>query len=67
MKYINKLTVLFFLISFSVSLSQEKLTKETAVNIALENNYGIKIAKNIVEVVKSLSGRSSIGVNLHEI
>ncbi len=52
MNYINKLTVLF-LLSCTASFSQEKLTKETAVSIALENNYGIKIAKNKVEVAKN--------------
>ncbi len=52
MNYINKLTILF-LVSFSASFSQEKLTKEIAVSTALENNYGIKIAKNKAEVAKN--------------
>ena len=52
MNYINKITILF-LISFTVSFGQEKLTKEAAVSIALENNYGIKIAKNKIEIAKN--------------
>jgi outer membrane protein TolC len=52
MNNINKLTLLF-LLSFSVSFSQDKLTKEEAINLALENNYGIKIAKNKVEIAKN--------------
>ncbi|PHS53047.1 MAG: transporter [Lutibacter sp.] len=52
MNYINKLTLLF-LISFSVSFGQEKLTKENAVNIALENNYGIKIAYNSLKIAEN--------------
>lgn len=52
MNYVNKLTILF-LISFSASFGQEKLTKENAVSIALENNYGIRIAKNQVKIAEN--------------
>jgi outer membrane protein TolC len=52
MNYINKFTLLF-LISFSASTAQEKLTKEKAVYIALENNYGIKIAYNDIKIAKN--------------
>jgi len=52
MKYINKITILF-LLSISVSFAQEKLSKEAAVNLALENNYGIKIAKNNVKIAEN--------------
>ena len=52
MNYVNKLTLLF-LISFSASFGQEKLSKEKAINLALENNYGIKIAKNIVKIAEN--------------
>lgn len=52
MKCINKLPILLLLI-FSISFGQEKLTKEEAVSIALENNYGIKIAKNNVKVAEN--------------
>ncbi len=52
MNNIHKITILF-LLSFSVSFAQEKLTKENAINLALENNYGIQIAKNIVKITEN--------------
>ena len=50
---INKL-ILFgcFLLSIQVS-AQEILTKEEALAIALENNFGIKIAYNNLEVAEN--------------
>lgn len=48
----NKITILF-LLSFSVGFSQEILTKEEAVNLALENNYGIKIADNNLKIAEN--------------
>jgi outer membrane protein TolC len=53
MKHIKKLTLLIFSCCVTVSYSQEFLTKENAVNIALENNYGILMAKNNVEIAKN--------------
>lgn len=52
MNYKNKLTILF-LLSFSTIFGQELLTKESAISIALENNYGIKIAENNLEIAKN--------------
>ncbi len=52
MSYKNSLILLLFL-SFSVSKAQELLTKETAVSLALENNYGIRIAENSVKVAEN--------------
>lgn len=52
MNYMNKLTILF-LLSFSTIFGQELLTKESAISIALENNYGIKIAKNNVKAAEN--------------
>lgn len=52
MNYKNKLTLLF-LLSFSTIFGQELLTKENAIGIALENNYGIKIAKNNVQAAEN--------------
>jgi len=38
----------------SLSLAQEKvLAKQDAVNLALENNFGIKVARNQVEIAKN--------------
>ncbi len=48
----NRLTLLL-LLSISVSFGQEKLTKEAAINMALENNYGIKIANNHVNIAEN--------------
>ncbi|NOR27927.1 MAG: TolC family protein [Lutibacter sp.] len=49
MKNINILSLLFLLI-YTASFSQEKLSKNDAINLALENNYSIKIAKNKVKI-----------------
>lgn len=53
MNYRNKLSLLFLLLSFSASFAQELLSKENAIGIALENNYGIKIAKNNVKAAEN--------------
>jgi outer membrane protein TolC len=48
----NRLTLLL-LLSISVSFGQVKLTREDAINMALENNYGIKIANNYVNIAEN--------------
>jgi len=55
MKKMNykKIILLTFLLSFSVNYSQELLTKEAAVSLALENNYGIKMAENFVKIAEN--------------
>ncbi|MEX1382105.1 TolC family protein [Lutibacter sp.] len=60
MNYINKI-VIMFLLCFSSSFAQEKLTKEDAVNLALENNYGILIAKNNVKIAENNSSLNNSG------
>ena len=55
MKVMNnkyKLAFLFFM-CFTVMQAQDVLTKEQAVALALENNYGVKIAKNSVVVAEN--------------
>jgi len=52
MNNIYKLTLLC-LLSVSVGFTQEKLTKEEAINLALENNYGIKIVYNEIKIAKN--------------
>lgn len=47
-----KLITLVFLCGFSLH-AQDVLTKEQAIALALENNYGIKIAKNTVAVAEN--------------
>jgi len=55
MIYIKKITALL-LVCISIQLNaQEILTKKEALQIALENNYGVKIANNNVEIAKNNS------------
>ena len=55
MSYIkNILTALLVLATIQVS-AQDILTKKEALKIALENNYGVKIANNNVEIAKNNS------------
>ena len=49
----NKLTFLIVFLSTLSSFSQEILTKKEALEITLKNNFGIKIAKNNVEIAKN--------------
>ena len=60
MNYINKIAIVF-LICITNSFAQEKLTKEEAVNIALENNYGILIAKNNVKIAENNASINNSG------
>jgi len=48
--YIFTLLILF---NFLASYAQELLTKETAVSLALENNYGIRMAENNVKIAEN--------------
>ena len=55
MIYIKRLiTLLLLLITIQVT-AQDILTKKEALQIALENNYGVKIANNNVEIAKNNS------------
>jgi len=52
----NKLKITFILVlSTFVGLAQDKLSKQEAVDIALENNYDIKVTDNNVEAAKNSS------------
>jgi len=55
MKQMNIKNILAFLFfAYCIGLqAQEVLTKEQAVSLALENNYGVKIAKNAVAVAEN--------------
>ncbi len=48
-----KISVLSFLLMSSALLAQQLITPKQAVTLALENNYGIKVANNQVEVAKN--------------
>jgi len=52
---ISKLVTLSLLLSSFLGLSQEKLAKQDAVAIALENNYDIKVSNNNIEAAKNSS------------
>ena len=56
----KQLFLLVVLTSFCVS-AQKVLTKEEALRITLENNYGIKIANNNVTVAKNNSSIYNVG------
>lgn len=52
MNYKSLFTIALIL-NISVGYSQEILTKETAVKLALENNYGIRMAENVVKIAEN--------------
>jgi len=61
MNYINKIiSLLLAVVSIQVS-AQEILTKKQALKIALENNYGVRIASNNVEIAKNNSSVFNAG------
>lgn len=43
-------TIIFLILTTSVFAQEKVLSKEDAVNLALQNNFGIKVAKNQVEI-----------------
>ena len=52
----NKISILIlFFLSIMKGVSQEILTKKEALKITLENNFGIKIANNNIEIAKNNS------------
>lgn len=50
MKTVYTLILLFFSFSSTVFSQEKFLTKDDAINLVLENNFGIKVAKNQVEI-----------------
>ncbi len=61
MIYIKKITTLLFVLLIIQGNAQEILTKKEALEIALENNYGVKIANNNVEIAKNNSSIYNTG------
>lgn len=47
------ISTVFFVIVFGVVQGQEVLTTDKAIEIALENNYGIRLAANMVEIAQN--------------
>ncbi|HEY1009015.1 MAG TPA: TolC family protein [Daejeonella sp.] len=59
----KRITLYLLAAMFSVSLNaQERLTLERAVEIALENNYDIKLTKNDIEIAKTNVSRANAGI-----
>lgn len=57
--------ILYLTTCFAVTLSsiaQERLTLEQAVQIALENNYDIKVTRNDIEIAKTNVSRANAGM-----
>ena len=55
MNYTNRLICTFLIFGVLQAQAQEVLTKNEALKIALENNYGVKIANNNLEIAKNNS------------
>ncbi|WP_341226075.1 TolC family protein [uncultured Arcticibacterium sp.] len=55
--------VLLTSLSFFDGQSQEFLTKEEAVQIALEKNFNIKIAKNNIDIAEGNASKANLGFN----
>ena len=49
----KSLSIIAVFLSIYTGHSQELLTKETAVSLALENNYGIRMAENYVKIAEN--------------
>jgi len=65
MNYIKTVIgVVIILLSAEVS-AQRLLTKKEAIQITLENNYGIKLAENNVEIAKNNSSIYNSGFFYH--
>ena len=55
------LTTLFVFVATALSAQEKLLSKEDAVQMALENNFGIKVAKNQVAVAENNKGVLNTG------
>lgn len=61
MKFINKLPLLIIAASINLLNSQEILTKNEAIDIALESNYGVQVARNNTEIADRNTGLMNSG------
>ena len=61
MNYIKKSSCLVIVLLSFQGFSQRLLTKKEAIAITLENNYGIKVAQNNVEIAKNNSSIYNTG------
>ena len=61
MNYIKHIFIVLIFVAFNQVEAQEILTKKEALEIALENNYGVQIANNNVELAKNNSSIYNTG------
>lgn len=61
MKFTKIITLLALLTSGTFAGAQEMLTKDEAIDIALENNYGVLVARNNVEIADRNTGLMNSG------
>ena len=57
----NSRIIIFLFFTTSISFSQELLTPEEAIKIALQNNYSISIARNEAEIAANNSSLGNAG------
>ncbi len=50
------LTIVLLSVVFEITAQEKLLSKEDAVNLALENNFGIMVAKNRIEIAENNKG-----------
>jgi len=60
----SRIIIVFFtgLLTSAGTFAQEKLTLEKAVQLALENNYDIRLTRNDIEIAKTNVSRSNAGM-----
>lgn len=61
MRNIFIIIILSVCISTTLTAQEQLLSKEEAVNLALENNFGIKVAKNQIEIAENNKGVLNTG------
>ncbi len=59
---INTMTILIFLISVLPLKAQQVITPDEIVSIGLQNNYGIRIARNVSEIADNNKGLGRAGL-----
>ncbi|MDT8415876.1 MAG: TolC family protein [Flavobacteriaceae bacterium] len=61
MKFIKKTSIIVLLLSNAGLFAQAVLSKEEAIDITLENNYGVQVARNNVEIADQNAGLLNSG------
>jgi outer membrane protein TolC len=61
MKFIKKISIIVVLLANTGLFAQAVLSKEEAIDITLENNYGVQVARNNVEIADRNAGLLNSG------